>query len=132
MKKEEIKRRLQDAIVIKKDNPALVYKIIKKIGRGGFGVIFEVLRIRFFAIRARDVRAAWRAAHAQLRFPQIALTFEHQHAVLKRILLTARQALLNHWDSENNGLFCSEGSSALKGASCGPAAPPVPLRVATS
>ena len=54
MRKEEIKRRLQDAIVIKKDNPALVYKIIKKIGRGGFGVIFEVLRIsdnRSFALK---------------------------------------------------------------------------------
>jgi len=54
MTSEQVKKRLEDAVVIKRENPALVYKIVKKIGKGGFGVIFEVVRIsdsRTFALK---------------------------------------------------------------------------------
>ena len=54
MTNEEVRKRLQDAIVIKKEDPSLVYKIVKKIGKGGFGTIFEVNRFsdgRSFALK---------------------------------------------------------------------------------
>ena len=44
MNDKQNKKRLQEAIEIKKENPALFYKNVSKIAQGGFGVIYKVVR----------------------------------------------------------------------------------------
>ena len=51
---EEISRNVAEAIQIKKENPALHYKILKTVARGGFGEIFQVQRLtdkKIFALK---------------------------------------------------------------------------------
>ena len=51
---DEISRNVAEAIQIKKANPALHYKIIKTVARGGFGEIFQVQRLsdkKIFALK---------------------------------------------------------------------------------
>ena len=57
---DEISNLLSEACHIKKDNPALHYRIIKKIGRGAFGVVFLVERHsdnKNFALKCSNPRS---------------------------------------------------------------------------
>ena len=54
MQNRQIKRALEQAVEIKRENPAQKYKIVGKIGKGAFGTIFEVQRLsddKHFALK---------------------------------------------------------------------------------